>query len=138
MPTNGEVEMKRSRINIAQGRYNYLVLILFLALVVLVFSLAELIKIPVRAQSQVAQETAQAHSYANLSPEQVAGLNNLYQGLLAGQPFSEEEKYILNRFAAGAQISELEARVVIARILYNSYVTGQELTADDQVLFEKY
>src|SRR2546427_713115 len=130
--------MKSSRINIEQGRYNYLVLILFLALVVLVFSPAELIKIPVRAQNQVGQEPAQAHSYANLSREQVAELNNLYQGLLGGQSFSEEEKYILNRFAAGVQISELEARVVIARILYNSYVTHQELTADDQALFEKY
>src|SRR5713101_77613 len=104
--------MKRSGINIAQGRYNYLVLILFLALVVLVFSPAELVKIPVRAQSQVGQESGQAHSYANLSPTQVAELSNIYQELLVGQPFSEEEKYILNRFAAGVQISELEGQVV--------------------------
>jgi len=138
MPTNGEVEMKRSRINIEQGRYNYLVLILFLALVVLVFSPAELIKIPVRAQNQVEQEPAQAHSYANLSREQVAQLNNLYKGLLGGQSFSEEEKYILNRFAAGVQISELEGQVVTARVLYDYYVANNSLSEESLNVLKKY
>jgi len=130
--------MKRSRINIEQGRYNYLVLILFLGLVVLVFSPAELIKIPVRAQSQTGPEPAQAHSYANLSREQVAELNNLYQGLLNGQPFSEEEKYILNRFAAGAQISELEGQIVTSRVLYDYYVANNSLGQENQNLLKKY
>jgi len=130
--------MKRSRINLTHHRYNYLVLILFLVLVVLVLSPAEPVKTPVRAQSQVGQESGQAHSYANLSREQVAALSNLYQGLLAGQPFSEEEKYILNRFAAGVQISELEGQVITARVLYDYYVANNYLSQENLTLLKKY
>ncbi len=45
--------MKRHGVNLALAHYNYLVLILFMVLTVLVCSPADLIRIPVRAQSKV-------------------------------------------------------------------------------------
>jgi len=65
-------------------------------------------------------------------------LQRLYEQLKAGDPFSEEEERILNEFAEGVVVSDLEADVAISRALYNYYIAGIELTKQQEELLNNY
>ena len=101
--------MKAPHSNPVHNHRAFLVLTFFVLLVGLLLAPTE--KIDLSVHGQIKQDTPK-HSYASLDTEQIAALNTLYKELESGQPFSEEEKYILRRFAAGTQISELEGRIV--------------------------
>src|SRR6266567_6661992 len=84
------------------------------------------------------KKPAQAQSTTGLSPERKATLEKLYAQFNAGDLFSEEEGIILRMFAAGGALTDLEADVVISRALYDFYITGKELTAEQEQLFDRY
>ena len=75
---------------------------------------------------------------SGLDSERQAALVKLYSQVRAGAPTSEEEADILRRFAAGFAVSELEADIVISRALYDYYLSGSELTKEQEVLLARY
>jgi hypothetical protein len=75
---------------------------------------------------------------SGLDSERQAALVKLYSQARTGAPTSEEEADILRRFAAGFAVSELEADVVISRALYDYYLSGSELTKEQEVLLARY
>jgi all-beta uncharacterized protein/S-layer family protein len=75
---------------------------------------------------------------AGLDQNRTESLEKLYSQMIAGEPFSEEEMIILRKFRAGGPITELEADVVISRALYDFYITGRELTKQQQALLSYY
>jgi len=103
--------MKAPHSNPISNHRALLVLIFFILLAGLLFAPTEKIDLSVHGQDK---QEPPAHSYASLDTAQIAALSSLYKEFQSGQPFSEEEKYILRRFAVGSQILELEGRIVIA------------------------
>lgn len=77
-------------------------------------------------------------SSAGLDPAREQALLGLYAQLKAGAAFSEEEALILRRFNAGGVISILEADTVISRALFDYYISGKELTREQQDLLGQY
>ena len=75
---------------------------------------------------------------SGLDPERHSAMATLYSQVRAGAPASEEEVEILRRFAGGQSISQLEADVVIARALYAHYISGSELTREQDRLLARY
>ena len=75
---------------------------------------------------------------SGLDPERQAAMASLYSQVRAGAPASEEEADILRRFGGGLPITQLEADVVIARALFAYYVSGSELTKQQEVLLARY
>ena len=75
---------------------------------------------------------------SGLDSSRQAALEKLYSQLKNGEAFSEEEGNILRRFAAGGAITELEADLLISRALFDYYITGQELTKEQQELLDQY
>lgn len=65
-------------------------------------------------------------------------MEKLYARFKAGDPFSEEEAVILNKFGSGATISNLEADVVTSRALYDFYISARELTKEQQLILDTY
>ncbi len=80
----------------------------------------------------------QKQSGSSLDAERQSALEKLYAQFKAGGVFSKEETAILQRFGAGAAISELEADIVISRALYDFYVADKELTKEQEDLLERY
>jgi predicted metalloprotease len=79
-----------------------------------------------------------AQSRSGLDPTRQAALERLQVELKAGGSFSLEEQDLLRRFAAGEALSELEADTLISRALYDYYVTGNELSREQQELLGRY
>jgi hypothetical protein len=67
-----------------------------------------------------------------------AAVERLYAEFKSGASFSLEEREILRKFAAGDALSELEADTLISRALHDYYVTGNELTREQQDLLARY
>jgi hypothetical protein len=81
---------------------------------------------------------AQSKSGPGLDAARQAAVERLQAELKAGGSFSLEEQDILRRFAAGEALSELEADTLISRALHNYYVTGDELSREQQELLGRY
>ena len=75
---------------------------------------------------------------SGLDSSRQAALEKLYSQFKNGDPFSEEEGNILRKFAAGGTMTELEADLLISRALFDHYITGQELTKEQQELLDQY
>lgn len=80
----------------------------------------------------------QTQAGARLDAARQAAVERLYAQFKAGAPFSLEEREILRKFAAGDIIAELEADILISRALYDYYVTGNELSREQQDLLGRY
>lgn len=90
------------------------------------------------AKARTAGETSMQDPASGLDPGRQAAMAKLYSQTRAGAPASEEESDVLRRFADGLLISQLEADVVIARALYAYYVSGSELTREQEILLARY
>ena len=77
-------------------------------------------------------------SPAALDPQRQAALQKLLSELKAGAPFSAEEADVLRKFESGGAVSELEADTVISRALYDRFISGKELTREQQDLLGRY
>ncbi|GEM_PF-2253411 len=73
-----------------------------------------------------------------LDAERQAALRKLGAQLKAGEIFSLEEKYILDRFSGGEAITELEADTLISRALYAQYIAYANLTGRQEELLGAY
>jgi hypothetical protein len=82
--------------------------------------------------------TSRTASQSDLSDSRQAALQRLYERLKAGDPFSEEEALILKKFGEGLPLSDLEADVLISRALYDFYITGSELTKEQEDLLSRF
>ncbi len=91
-----------------------------------------------KASSILSTPSIQKSAAASLNQDQQAGLEKLYAQLKSGAQFSHEETAILNRFAAGESLSDLEADLVISRALYDFYVAGKELSKEQEELLDRY
>jgi hypothetical protein len=80
----------------------------------------------------------QGKSGPGLDAARQAAVEKLYAESKMGAPFSLEEREILRKFAAGDVVSELEADTLISRALYDYYVTGNELSREQQELLGRY
>ncbi|HVG20041.1 MAG TPA: hypothetical protein VNI02_13405, partial [Blastocatellia bacterium] len=85
-----------------------------------------------------AHAAGQNKSGPGLDAARQAAVERLNAELKAGAPFSLEEQDILRRFAAGETLSELEADTLVSRALYDYYVTGNELSREQQELLGRY
>ncbi|MFY9607362.1 MAG: C25 family cysteine peptidase [Blastocatellia bacterium] len=90
------------------------------------------------ATTRVVPGASMQNPATGLDPERQAALAKLYAQVRAGAPASEEEADILRRFASGLPISQLEADVAISRALYAYYISGSELTREQEVLLARY
>lgn len=70
-----------------------------------------------------------------LNPTHVSQLNDLADRLNAGEPFSQEESQVLQRFMKGESIAVVEADAVINRVLYLHYIERQPLDQAKLALF---
>jgi predicted RecA/RadA family phage recombinase len=90
------------------------------------------------AHSGIRKPPMQKQAASGLDSDREAAMLKLYSQLRAGAPFSLEEADILRRYGAGYKITELEADTVISRALYDYYITGNDLTREQQVLLTRY
>jgi peptidase C25-like protein len=90
------------------------------------------------ATARVVGGASMQNPASGLDPERQAAMAKLYSQVRAGGPASEEEADILRRFAGGLPISQVEADVVIARALYAYYISGSELTREQEILLARY
>lgn len=90
------------------------------------------------ASAKSAATSSAQNPASGLDPERQAAMSKLYEQVRAGAPASEEETDVLRRFGAGFAISQLEADVVISRALYAYYISGSELTKEQEVLLGRY
>lgn len=65
-------------------------------------------------------------------------MEKLYDQFKSGDSFSEEEGIILRKFGAGSAITDLEADLVISRALFDYYISGKELTKEQEELLGRY
>jgi hypothetical protein len=93
---------------------------------------------PVSRAATSVRGARQDVSRTGLDRARQASLEKLYASFRAGDQFSEEEADMLRKFGEGAVISELEADVLISRALYDYYVTGHELTKEQEELLGRY
>ena len=77
-------------------------------------------------------------SRSGLDLSRQAALEKLAASFRAGDQFSEEEGDLLRKFGEGIAVSELEADVLISRVLRDYYVAGQELTKEQEDLLGRY
>jgi hypothetical protein len=112
-----------------------LAVLLTLAGVVSVLALPGL---PVSWAKATSRTQRQEVSRSGLDGSRQAALEKLYNQLKSGDSFSEEEAIILGRFGEGLALSELEADVLISRALNDYYVTGNELTKEQEDLLGRY
>src|SRR5262249_24080330 len=75
---------------------------------------------------------------SGLDSSRLAAMEKLYGEFMAGIPFSEEERKILQRFGSGGAVTELESDVVISRALYDFYIAAKPLTKEQEDLFDRY
>jgi hypothetical protein len=99
---------------------------------------------PLRSEAPAPQAEAQksASSVAGdgegLDAARAGALELLYKQLLSGTPFSAEESEILTRFAAGQNVSVLDADVVISRAIYTRHISATEMTREQAQLYDAY
>jgi hypothetical protein len=79
-----------------------------------------------------------SQSRPQLDAQRRSELRRLFERLRAGEPFSVDEANILNRFASGQAVTDVEADVVISRGLYNYYVLGRSLTRKQESLLDAF
>ncbi|HTG13668.1 MAG TPA: hypothetical protein VK747_00215, partial [Blastocatellia bacterium] len=90
------------------------------------------------AHSGLRKPVMQKPAASGLDADREAAMLKLYSQLRAGAPFSLEESDVLRRYGAGYKITELEADTVISRALYDYYITGNDLSREQQVLLSRY
>src|ERR1044071_9813367 len=94
--------------------------------------------LPVGRTATASRVTGRIQSVSGLDSSRQAAMEKLYARFKAGDPFSEEEAVILNKFGAGATITDLEADVVTSRALYDLYVSNRDLTKEQQLILDNY
>ena len=94
--------------------------------------------LPVSRAATKPSPAGQKQTLAGLDGSHQSAMERLYGELKAGVLFSEEERKILQKFGSGAEITELEADVVISRTLFDFYITGKPLTKEQEDLFDRY
>jgi len=94
--------------------------------------------LPVGKASTATRVTGRIQSGSGLDSSRQAAMEKLYAQYKAGNPFSEEEAVILNKFGTGATITNLEADVVTSRALYDFYISGGDLTKEQQLILDTY
>jgi hypothetical protein len=82
--------------------------------------------------------TAAAPAPSRLDASRDRQLRQLLSDVAAGKPFSLEEYELLNHFAFGGELTELEADVLLSRVLYDRYVVKRPLTREQELLLEAY
>ena len=93
---------------------------------------------PVGTAAITPRVATQKASSSGLDSSRQADLEKLYSQFKAGEPFSEEEGNILQNFAAGGAITNLEADLVISRALFDYYIAARQLTREQQELLDQY
>jgi hypothetical protein len=74
----------------------------------------------------------------SLDSQRQSALEKLSSQSIAGAPFSDEEKDVLQRLRAGQPIADLDADVVISRALYDYYIAGRQLSKEQEDLLARY
>ena len=94
--------------------------------------------LPVGRAATTPRAASQKVSSSGLDSSRQGALEKLYVQFKSGAPFSEEEGVILRKFGAGVTLTDLEADVVISRALFDHYISGKELTKEQQELLARY
>ena len=94
--------------------------------------------LPVGRAATSSRSLSQKLAGSGLDSSRQSAMEKLLGQLKGGDQFSEEEANILRRFGSGAAITDLEADLVISRALYDYYISGKELTKQQQELLDEY
>lgn len=96
---------------------------------------------PLTEPAGIQGQGATKQDASGLDPDRVAALRKLSRAMKDDAPVVAEEIDVLNRFAAGQNVSEVEADAVISRALYDFYGRGigfSKLSAEQQTLLLKF
>ncbi|HJQ25829.1 MAG TPA: hypothetical protein VKA60_18060 [Blastocatellia bacterium] len=115
--------------------FNLLILVIFAYLLLAGTRSGQAVNSVITSTDQL---PSQKSPNSNLGADREAALNQLYAQLRSGAVFTAEETDILTRFANGKAISEIEADIVISRVLYLCNTLGRTASPEQTELLLRY